>query len=80
MRLPLPAWTGLVALFPLMLDPSLAVARESIGIPLCTAAGAAGQVQVPVGPANLPGEDKDRCHAKGCHAGGSRKKQAVDHS
>jgi hypothetical protein len=80
MRGPAPAWIGLVALFPLMLSPSLVAARDTVGIALCSADGSSRTVQVPVGPAKLPGEGKDDCCAKGCHAAGSRKRSNSAHS
>lgn len=77
MRLPAPVWTGLLALVPALFVPSLVVARDTIGIPLCSADGSTRIVQVPVGPIKLPGKDKERCCAKACHAAGSRKKGAA---
>lgn len=76
MRLPAPAWVGLVALLPVLLAPSLASARETIGIALCSADGSIRTVQLPVGN-RFPGErDDDHC-AKACHAAASRKKATV---
>lgn len=80
MRLPAPAWTGLLALAPLLASPALAATRQTVGIAVCSADGTARSVQVPVGPEKLPGEDKELCCAKGCHAAGSRKRSSATHS
>lgn len=71
-------WLGLVALLPLSLDPSLLVARDGIAVPLCSADGTVRSVEVPLGPARLPGENPAFCCGKACHTGGTRKRNVTD--
>lgn len=65
---------ALVALVPLAANPSLLVTRSSVSIGLCSGDGRTGAIELPVGPARLPGEEQDQCCGKACHAGRSRKR------
>lgn len=64
---------ALAALLPAALNTSPAGAASRL-VPLCTGDGVVRQVSVPLGPVKLPGGDDPGCCAKGCHAGGNRKR------
>jgi hypothetical protein len=63
---------ALVAMVPLGVNPALLVTRDTIGVALCSG----GAIALPLGPARLPGDDRDPCCGKACHAGGSRKRSS----
>jgi hypothetical protein len=65
---------ALAALLPAALNTSPAAGAGRLLVPLCTGDGVVRQVSVPLGPIKLPGGDMPGCCAKGCHAGGSRKR------
>lgn len=67
---------GLVALIPAALNVSAAASAATLTMPLCTGDGQVRLVEVPLEQAPGPGKNQGPCCAKGCHAGGSRKKAA----
>lgn len=74
---------GLIAMVPAALNASTPSSSRTITFLLCRGNGVAETVTMPVrGPAPLPGhgEDGGACCAKGCHAGGSRKRGGACHS
>lgn len=66
---------GLIALFPAMLNLSVAAGSNSLAVQVCSGDGQAQTVQVPVGDERKGGE-AGLCCAKGCHSGNSRKRVA----
>jgi hypothetical protein len=65
---------ALVSLVPAALNASPASGHGRLQVPLCTGDGVARVVSLPIGPQDLPGTEKPGCCAKGCHAGGTRKR------
>ncbi|MBS0253992.1 MAG: hypothetical protein JSS36_01975 [Proteobacteria bacterium] len=65
---------GILALLPAALNTSPASAAGRLAVPLCTGDGVARVVQLPLGPARIPGGESPGCCAKGCHSGGARKR------
>jgi hypothetical protein len=66
---------GIIALLPAAFGPVTAGASSLVAA-LCTGNGHSRSITIPLKPA-LPGSN-DLCCAKGCHAGGSRKRTACD--
>ncbi|MBS0480883.1 MAG: hypothetical protein JSR96_01790 [Proteobacteria bacterium] len=73
-RLPRLARFALIALVPAALNISAASGAASIMVPLCTGDGQVHMVRIPADRHPQPGQDRDGCCAKGCHAGNCRKK------
>ncbi len=65
---------GIVAMVPAALNAAPASARSRLFAPLCTGDGLTRTISVPVGPQDIPGREQPGCCAKGCHAGGERKR------
>ena len=66
----------IIALLPAALNTTPALARGMLAAPLCTGDGVARVINLPMGPASLPGSEPPGCCVKGCHAGGARKRGA----
>ena len=71
---------ALAALLPAALNASPGSAAGRLLVPLCSGDGVVRQVSVPLGPMPLPGGDMPGCCAKGCHAGGNRKRSGCPSS
>ncbi|MBD3729620.1 MAG: hypothetical protein IE933_07935 [Sphingomonadales bacterium] len=69
----LPALTGVVALVPAALNPSLLATEMTLGAIVC---GSGVTVQIPLGDPVLPGTLGSACCAKGCHSSERKKKSA----
>ena len=65
---------GLIALLPAAFGPISASANALVAA-LCTGDGHSRSITIPLKP-TLPGSN-DMCCAKGCHAGGSRRRTAA---
>ena len=65
---------GLVSLLPAAFNAAPGHSHESLLVRLCTGDGVVRTMQLPVGPAGMPGGDQSGCCAKGCHSGASRKR------
>ena len=65
---------GLAALLPVALNAGPATAG-SITMILCTGDGLSRILTIPMSQGKpAPADENSPCHAKGCHAGGSRKR------
>ena len=67
---------GLVSLMPAAFNAAPGHAHDSLLVRLCTGDGVVRTMQLPVGPAGIPGGDQPGCCAKGCHSGASRKRNS----